>query len=189
MTSLSCQIPSVGERVMKPDALHGRVWLTTLGCDLAAGWEGFIKLIERCAWSLARVELQTQPTVCSYKCAYLLTDIYECCVLVSLVGSVEERSRKDPVWGKILSWYRVHSSCGFKVHVILPGTSLIEYFVVDVSWMMCSSQLTRLRRGSFDVVGGGCPCGSECPFLPWLVMQQVVWLSLFLSFAGRVAAS
>ena len=36
------------------------------------------------------------------------------------------------------------TSCGFKVHVILPGACLIEYFVVDVSWMMCSSQLTRL---------------------------------------------
>ena len=68
---------------MKADALHGRVWLTTLGRDLAAGEnkrDGFIKVIESSGRSLARVELQTQPTVCSYKCVYLHTDIYECCV-------------------------------------------------------------------------------------------------------------
>ena len=53
------------------------------------------------------MELQTQPTVCSYKCVYLHTDNYECCVSVSLAGSGEERSRVDPVWGKILSLYTV----------------------------------------------------------------------------------
>ena len=48
------------------------------------------------------MELQTQPTVCGV-CIFTLSDVF----LVSLAGSEEERSRVDPVSGKILTLYTV----------------------------------------------------------------------------------
>ena len=38
-----------------------------------------------------------KPAVQYILCVCLPTDIYECCVLVSLAESEEERSREDPV--------------------------------------------------------------------------------------------
>ena len=82
------------KRVCLFNCSHLEIWLPLMKLRSTGdyGWVMFMLERERERWfipwwvidwcgrSLARVELQTQPTVCSYKCAYLPTDLYECCV-------------------------------------------------------------------------------------------------------------
>ena len=143
------------------------------------------------------VELQVNLLWCEamsvYGYSYLPTnvDLWVLCFLF-LLQKVKER---DPEWtkfnvryGHCMQWVQFEK---VHVHVVLSwglfhwGFSCLFWWCVLI--MIDKTEL--VWRGDFYVLGGGCPCGSECPCLPWLMLrQQVVSLSLFLSFAGRGAA-
>ena len=146
-------------------------------------------------WHCVIVELQVnllwREAMSVYGYSHLPTDVdlWVLCFLF-LLQEVKER---DPELIKFgvrychgILW--VQSTCS----VILEPACFVEDFLVSVSFddvLITIDKTELVWRGSFDVLGGGCPCASEWPCLPSLMLrQQVVSLSLFLSFAGRGAA-